>query len=430
MNYELKKLENSKVEILIKLEGEEVKKYTKEVINKIKGKAEIPGFRKGKVPESVILTQFADAIKEELAEKVVNNNYGKILDEEGLRPLDYAKILKVENTEEKIEVLLTVDIMPEVKVGQYKGLEIEKEKFELKDEHMAEELRKLQDKNGKLKEVAEGEEAQIDDTVTINFEGFVDGVAFDGGKGENYDLKLGSHSFIDNFEDQIVGHKTNDEFDVNVNFPEQYKEDLAGKAATFKVKVNAIKRMELPELNDEFAKEAGFENLESLKEKKEIEIREREESKIENGFINNILEKIKAGSEVEIPEILIKQEVKARISEYEAQLQSQGISIDLYLSMNKMKKEDLEAQLKPIAEEKVKIDLILNEIAKLENVEVKEEEVEERMGEVAKYYGMEVEKLRAELKAKGNYENFLESLKLEKITQKTVDLIVSETISK
>ncbi|BDU49961.1 trigger factor [Haliovirga abyssi] len=430
MNYEVKKLENSRVEILIKLEGEEVKKYTKEVVNKIRGKAEIPGFRKGKAPDSVILKQFEEAVKEELAEKAVNSNYGTILDKEGLKPIDYANIMKVESTEDKIEVVLTVDVMPEVKVGQYKGLEIEKEKFELKDEHVEEELRKLQDKSGKLKEVAEGEEAKLDDTVSINFEGFVDGVAFEGGKGENYDLKLGSHSFIDNFEDQIVGHKVGDEFDVSVNFPEQYKEDLAGKAAIFKVKVNAIKRMELPELNDEFAKEAGFETLADLKEKKEIEIRERENSKIENGFINTILEKIKAGSEIEIPEALIKQEVKARIAEYEAQLQSQGISIDLYLSMNQMKKEDLEAQLRPIAADKVKVDLIINEIAKLENVEVKEEEIEERMAEVAKYYGMEIEKLRAELKAKGNYENFLESLKLEKITQKTIDLLVSETIEK
>lgn len=429
MNYEVKKLENSVVDIAIKLEKEETKNYQSQAIKKIAQNVEIPGFRKGKAPEDAILERYKTAIAEEIADVILKKEYSNIVDKESLHPVDYVKI-KDFKFEEEIEIIFSVEVYPEIKVGQYKGLEVQKDNFEMTDEVLERELKLLAERSGKLKEVAEGETAKSGDTVNINFEGFVDGVAFEGGKAENYDLKLGTHSFIDNFEEQIEGHVTGDEFDVNVNFPENYgKAELAGKASLFKVKLNAIKRMEMPELNDEFAKETGFESLEDLKEKKTIEIREREDKRIEQGFVNQILEKIKAGSELTIPDSLIKREVENRLAEIERTLKGQGMALDMYLKMQGMNLESLKQELKPISEEKVKMDLIINEISTLEKVEITEEELEEKIAEVASYYQMEVEKLKADLKKAGNYENFIESLKVEKIGQKTIDLIVSETIS-
>lgn len=418
MNYEVKKLENSVVDIAIKLEKEETKNYQSQAIKKIAQNVEIPGFRKGKAPEDAILERYKTAIAEEIADVILKKEYSNIVDKESLHPVDYVKI-KDFKFEEEIEIIFSVEVYPEIKVGQYKGLEVQKDNFEMTDEVLERELKLLAERSGKLKEVAEGETAKSGDTVNINFEGFVDGVAFEGGKAENYDLKLGTHSFIDNFEEQIEGHVTGDEFDVNVNFPENYgKAELAGKASLFKVKLNAIKRMEMPELNDEFAKETGFESLEDLKEKKTIEIREREDKRIEQGFVNQILEKIKAGSELTIPDSLIKREVENRLAEIERTLKGQGMALDMYLKMQGMNLESLKQELKPISEEKVKMDLIINEISTLEKVEITEEELEEKIAEVASYYQMEVEKLKADLKKAGNYENFIESLKVEKIGQK------------
>ena len=203
-----------------------------------------------------------------------------------------------------------------------------------------------------------------------------------------------------------------------------------GQPALFKVKVNSIKRVEKVELNDEFAKDMGFDTVAELREAKKAEIEKRENAKVEHGFINSILEKIKAASEVEIPESMIKREIANRIREFEMQLKQQGANLDFYLKMNGISMEKLNEDLRPMAEEKIKIDLIIDEIAKAEKVEVKPEEIEEKMAEVASYYGMEMEKLKSELRKAGNYENFVENLTIEQISKKTIDMIVSETIAK
>lgn len=430
MNFEVTKKEKSQVEIVVKVEGEKLIAYKKDVINNIKKDVEVPGFRKGKAPISVVEEKYADLISQEIADKVMKENYETIVKENDFTPVDYLKLADIKMEETTFTATYLVDVLPSVELGEYKGLEVEKEKYEFNNEELEKEIEGLVSKNSKLKELAEEELAAMDDVVTINFEGFVDGVAFEGGKAENYDLKLGSKSFIDTFEEQIVGHKVGDEFDVNVNFPEQYKEDLAGKEATFKIKINAVKREELPELNDEFAKDLGFDTVDALKEAKKLEIEKRENTKIEHGFVNTVLEKVKAASSVEVPEALVKREASNRAAELESQLKTQGMTLDQYLQMQNMTKDMLFGHLKPLAEEKVKMDLILDEIAKLEGVEVTDEEIEEKMAEVASYYQTEVEKLKEDLKKAGNYDNFIESLKLEKITQKTVDLIVKETVSK
>lgn len=431
MAFEVKKLENSKAEVVLTIEGTELKSIRNKVVAKLAQGVEVPGFRKGKVPATVIEEKYAEAIKEEVAEEMLKANYETVIKDGGIVPVDYFKLKEIVEQGEKLSVTYTVDIVPEVKLGQYKGLEIEKSKPEVKSEDVEAEMEKLLSQNSKLKEAAAGEKAQLDDTVSIDFEGFVNGVAFEGGKAEGYDLKLGSKSFIDTFEEQIVGHTAGEEFDVNVKFPDTYfKEELKGQPALFKVKVNTIKRVEKVELNDEFAKDMGFDTVAELRESKKNEIEKRENIKIEHGFINSILEKIKATSEVEIPESMIQREMANRIREFEMQLKQQGASLDMYLKMNGISAEKLAQDLRPIAEEKIKIDLIIDEIAKTEKVEVKPEEIEEKMAEVANYYGMEIEKLKGELKKAGNYENFIENLTLEQISKKTIDMIVSETIAK
>ena len=431
MAFEVKKLENSKAEVVLTIEGTEFKNLRNKVISKIAQGVEVPGFRKGKVPASVVEEKYADAIKEEISEEMLKANYEAVIKEGGIVPIDYFKLVEVKEEASKATATYIVEIVPEVKLGQYKGLEVEKAKAEVKSEDVESEMEKLLSQNSKLKEAPEGEKAQLEDTVSINFEGFVNGVAFEGGKAEGYDLKLGSKSFIDNFEEQIVGHAVGDEFDVNVKFPESYfKEELKGQPALFKVKVNSIKRVEKVELNDEFAKDMGFDTVAELREAKKAEIEKRENAKVEHGFINSILEKIKAASEVEIPESMIKREIANRIREFEMQLKQQGANLDFYLKMNGISMEKLNEDLRPMAEEKIKIDLIIDEIAKAEKVEVKPEEIEEKMAEVASYYGMEMEKLKSELRKAGNYENFVENLTIEQISKKTIDMIVSETIAK
>ena len=430
MAFEFKKLENSQVEAIIKVEGAEVSKMKKDIIKKIAKEVELPGFRKGKAPESVVEEKFAEGIKEEMVEEILKQNYEKVIKETDTIPVDYPKVVEKKVEEELVEIKLIVDVYPEVKLGEYKGLEVEKESVEIKDEQVQVEIEELAKKNSKLKEVEEGVAAENGDIANIDFEGFVDGVAFDGGKADGHDLKLGSNSFIPGFEEQVEGHKAGEEFDVKVTFPEAYKEDLAGKEAIFKIKLNSIKRIEEVEIDDEFAKDAGFESLEELKMKKREELESNENAKIEQGFVNTILEKIKAGSELTIPKALIKKEMGYRLSEMEQQLKSQGATLDMYLQMQNMSKEQLAAELEPIAEEKVKMDIILAEITKNENVKLSDEELEEYIAEVAMHYQMEVEALKAELKKAGNYDSFIESIKMEKLTSKTVDMIVSETIVK
>lgn len=431
MAFEVKKLENSKAEVVLTIEGTEFKNLRNKVISKIAQGVEVPGFRKGKVPASVVEEKYADAIKEEISEEMLKANYEAVIKDGGIVPVDYFKLVEVKEEASKATATYIVEIVPEVKLGQYKGLEVEKAKAEVKSEDVESEMEKLLSQNSKLKEAAEGEKAQLEDTVSINFEGFVNGVAFEGGKAEGYDLKLGSKSFIDTFEEQIVGHVAGDEFEVNVKFPESYfKEELKGQPALFKVKVNSIKRVEKVELNDEFAKDMGFDTVAELRESKKAEIEKRENAKVEHGFINSILEKIKAASEVEIPESMIKREIVNRIREFEMQLKQQGANLDFYLKMNGISMEKLNEDLRPMAEEKIKIDLIIDEIAKVEKVEVKPEEIEEKMAEVASYYGMEMEKLKAELRKAGNYENFVENITIEQISKKTIDMIVSETVAK
>jgi len=277
---------------------------------------------------------------------------------------------------------------------------------------------------GKLKEVADDEAAQDKDVTNINFEGFIDGEAFDGGKAEGFDLTLGSKSFIDTFEDQIIGHKKGDEFDVNVTFPEEYHaENLKGKPAVFKVKVNSIKRKEEAELNEDLAKELGYDSVEDLKVKTKENLTKREETRIENEYRGKVVDAVVDTVNFEIPEAVVEREIQFQINRFAQQLQMQGMSLNQYFEMTGQDIEKMRESIKESAEKSVKRDLVLTEIAKAENVQATEEEVNAELDRTALMYGMDREGLIAEVRKSGNYARFIDEIKYQIINRKTVDLL-------
>jgi trigger factor len=426
MNYELKKLDNSAVEITLKVEGAEVVEAKKEALKKISKDAEIPGFRKGHAPASAIESHYKGIIQEEITDTILKKHYEEIIKETGINPVDYIKPVKVELDGDKFEVVFTVDVFPEIKLGEYKGLEATKEEVNVTDETVDQEVEGMLAGKATLEDAPEGHKAQMGDTVDLAFEGFVDGEAFAGGKADSHILKLGSKSFIDNFEDQLVGYEKGQEGEVKVTFPKEYHaENLAGKEATFKVKINEIKVTKTPELNDEFAKEAGYESVEDLKAKKKEEIQKREENRVEGEYRQALLKQVLENADITLPESMIQREIKGRIAEMENQLKSQGMNLEMYLQMSGMTMEKLVEQIRPMAIEKIKLDLILDKIAQDEKIELSEAELEEKLAEVAAMYNMDVEKLKEELKKVNNLENFMSNLKIEATMQKTIEFIKS-----
>ena len=279
MKHEVKKLKNSAAEIEMILTAEEVKPMRDEIVKKISKEVEVPGFRKGHVPAATIEAQFKNDIENQLAEAVVNKYYEEVVKAENIRPVSYISNLATDS-KDGFKVTFVTDIYPEVKLGEYKGLEVEKETFEMTPEKLDAELKLMLNTKSELKDVEEGHKAEMGDTLDLAFEGFVDGVPFEGGKADSHMLELGSKMFIDTFEDQLVGYEAGQEGEVNVTFPAEYgASELAGKPAVFKVKVNAIKKSVTPELTDELAKEFDAESVEDLKEKTTKRIVERKEKR-------------------------------------------------------------------------------------------------------------------------------------------------------
>lgn len=427
MNYEVKKLDNSVVEITLKVEGTEVSTAKKDAVKKIAKDAEIPGFRKGHAPASAIESHYEGVIKEEITDAILKGHYEAILKDGQINPVDYIKTTKVELDGEKFAVTFMVDVFPEIKLGEYKGLEGTKETFEMNDEIVNKEIEMMVSAKSNLEDAAEGHKAEMGDTVDLAFEGFVDGVAFEGGKSESHMLKLGTKSFIDTFEEQLVGYEKDQEGEIVVSFPTEYNaENLAGKEATFKVKINAIKVAATPELNDEFAKEAGFESVEDLKTKKTEEIKNREEARVEGEYRQTLLNQVLANTEMTLPLSMVAREIKGRISEMENQLKSQGMNLEMYLQMSGSTMEQLNEQVRPMAIEKIKLDLILDEIAKIEKIELTDEELEAKLAEVATMYKMDADKLKEELTKANNLENFTMNLRTDATMQKTVEFIQAQ----
>ena len=420
----VKKLEGSKFEITIVKSGAEVVSMREHVLTHFKD-AKVDGFRKGKVPMDIIEKTYKTQIDQEIIDHVISAEYPTIIKENNIVPVDYFKLTKVEITKENLEVVFEVPVLPEIKLGEYKGLEITKEEANVTDETVNQEIEKLLASSSKLKELEDVEaKAALEDVVNINFEGFIDGEAFEGGKAEGFDLTLGTGSFIDTFEDQIVGHKKDDEFDVNVNFPEAYHSDsLAGKPALFKVKVNSIKRPEKVELNDEFAKEQSYDTVTDMTAKIKENLVKKEDSRVENEFISKLVEKVVETSEIDVPTAMVDREIDRKLQEFSQQLQMQGFTLEKYFEMTGQSIEAMRESVQESAANAVKTDLVLGEIAKVENITAEDSEVEPKIEEMAKAYGMEKDAIIADVKKAGNYDVFIDNIKYQIINEKTIDLL-------
>ena len=371
----VKKLSETVYEVSATRSGEELKHLKKHVLVHFKD-AKVDGFRKGHVPADVLEKKFKKEIEGEILNHIISEEYRKAVEENNLSPIADIKLEKYENNEDNVEVVFTIPVLPEINLGDYKSVKVEKEALDVNDEKVNAEIEIMRSNAGKLKEVADDEAAKDKDVTNINFEGFIDGEAFDGGKAEGFDLTLGSKSFIDTFEDQIIGHKKGDEFDVNVTFPEEYHaENLKGKPAVFKVKVNSIKRKEEAELNEDLAKELGYDSVEDLKAKTKENLIKREETRIENEYKGKVVDAVVEGVNFEIPEAIVEREIQFQINRFAQQLQMQGMSLNQYFEMTGQNIEKMRESIKESAEKSVKRDLVLNEIAKVEKVEATEEEV-------------------------------------------------------
>jgi len=419
----VKKLSETVYEVSATRSGEELKHLKKHVLVHFKD-AKVDGFRKGHVPADVLEKKFKKEIEGEILNHIISEEYRKAVEENNLSPIADIKLEKYENNEDNVEVVFTIPVLPEIPLGDYKSVKVGKEVLDVNDEKVNAEIEIMRSNAGKLKEVADDEAAKDKDVTNINFEGFIDGEAFDGGKAEGFDLTLGSKSFIDTFEDQIIGHKKGDEFDVNVTFPEEYHaENLKGKPAVFKVKVNSIKRKEEAELNEDLAKELGYDSVEDLKAKTKENLIKREETRIENEYKGKVVDAVVDGVNFEIPEAIVEREIQFQINRFAQQLQMQGMSLNQYFEMTGQNIEKMRESIKESAEKSVKRDLVLTEIAKVEKVEATEEEVNAELDRTALMYGMDREGLIAEVRKSGNYARFIDDIKYQIVNRKTVDLL-------
>ena len=397
MSLAVEKLDGSMAKLTITVPAEEFTKAITSAYNKQKSKFSVPGFRKGKVPQAFIEKMYGAAIfYEDAANQLINEYYPKELEncEEEITSNPEIDVTQIEKGKDFI-FTATVAVKPEIKIGDYKGVEIEKIDTTVTDEDVMAEILKDQKENGRKIDVTD-RAAQMDDEVTINFEGFVDDVAFEGGKGENYKLTLGSHSFIDTFEDQIVGKNIGDKFDVNVTFPEEYHvEDLKGKPAVFKVELLAISTLELPELDHEFASDvSSFETFAEYKEdkKKTLEVKKEEQAKREKQ--SKVVEKIAEAAEVEIPEAMIKYNQERIMNEMSQRMMYQGLQMEQYLQLMGTTKEEFLERVKPDAIARIKTSLVLEAVAAAENIVASDDDVDAEIQDMATQYQMKPEELK------------------------------------
>ena len=421
----VKKLSETSYEVSVTRTGDELSHLKEHVLSHFKD-AKVDGFRPGHVPAKVLEQKFQKEIEGEILNHIISEEYQKAVVENELRPIADPRLEKYENKEGTVEVVFVIPVLPAITLGEYKVVEVEKETLDITDEKVNAEIERLKEGAAKLKEVEADATAELNDVANIDFEGFIDGEAFEGGKAEGFDLTLGSHSFIDNFEDQIVGHKKGDEFDVNVTFPENYgAENLAGKPAIFKVKVNSIKRKEEAELNDDLAKELGYDSLEDLKVKTRESLTKREETRINNEFKGKVVEAVVANTNVEVPAELTNREVEYQINRFAQQLQMQGISLEQYFQMTGQTLDKMREESREMAEKSVKTELVLSEITKAENIEVSDDEVNAEIDKMATMYGMDKEALLADVRKSGNYARFIDETKYRLSHEKTIDLLVN-----
>jgi trigger factor len=427
MEVKVEKLEKNRVSLEVELGADQVDKALDQAYRRVVKKVNIPGFRKGRVPRKILEMRLGKGVLyEEAVEILLPEAYAKAVEEASLEPIDQPQIEDIQIEEgSPFRFSATVEVKPEVKLGQYKGLPVERKKAEVSEEEVDNFLENLRERTATWRVVEEGE-AEDGDLVIIDFTGYVDGEPLQGGKGENHSLVLGSGSFIPGFEEQLVGAKSGEERKIQVTFPEDYhNQELAGVEAEFNVQVKEIKRKELAALDDEFAKDVSeFATLEELKEDIRKKLLEAAENKAESEFREELVKTAAANAEVEIPEVMVKRRVENMINDLEHRLQQQGLSLDVYLNIIDKTLENLREEFEEAARESVKIDLVLEAIAKAEGIETKEEEIEAELDTMVAGFAEEEDKLR-ELKERLRESGHVDLIADNLIRRKTIDLLAA-----
>ena len=424
MSLQVEKMEKNMAKLTIEVSAEELDKAMQNAYLKARGKISIPGFRKGKAPRKMIEQMYGKGIfLEDAANALIPEHYSKALEECDLEIVSQPEI-DVTQAEPGKAFIFTAEVAvkPEVTLGEYKGVEVPKSETEVTDEDIDAEIKKEQEKNSRTVTV-EDRGAENGDITTIDFEGFVDGVAFEGGKGTDYPLTLGSGSFIPGFEDQLVGAKAGDHVEVNVTFPEEYQAaELAGKAAVFQCDVKKVETKELPELDDDFAQDVSeFDTLAEYREDVKKNLTEKKEKEARAAKENAAVDKAIENAEMEIPDAMLNTQVRQMMNDFASRMQSQGLTMEQYFQFTGMTAEKMQEEMKPQALKRIQTRLVLEKIAETENIEVSKDEVNEEISKMAEMYKMEADKLKELL---GDRE--LEQMKKDMAVQKAVTLVADE----
>ena len=424
MSLQVEKMEKNMAKLTIEVSAEELDKAMQNAYLKARGKISIPGFRKGKAPRKMIEQMYGKGIfLEDAANALIPEHYSKALEECDLEIVSQPEI-DVTQAEPGKAIIFTAEVAvkPEVTLGEYKGVEVPKSETEITDEDIDAEIKKEQEKNSRTVTV-EDRGAENGDITTIDFEGFVDGVAFEGGKGTDYPLTLGSGSFIPGFEDQLVGAKAGDHVEVNVTFPEEYQAaELAGKEAVFQCDVNKVETKELPELDDDFAQDVSeFDTLAEYREDVKKNFTEKKEKEARAAKENAAVDKAIENAEMEIPDAMLNTQVRQMMNDFASRMQSQGLTMEQYFQFTGMTAEKMQEEMKPQALKRIQTRLVLEKIAETENIEVSKDEVNEEISKMAEMYKMEADKLKELL---GDRE--LEQMKKDMAVQKAVTLVADE----
>ena len=422
MKAELVKKEGNKVTLKITVDNNKFEEAVNKAYNKTKGKYNIPGFRKGKAPKVVIETQYGKGVfYNDAIDMLFPEVYPEAIKELNIDPIDRPDLdIEEISKDNGLVMVVNVEVKPEFELGAYKGIEISKVDNTVSEEDVEARLNEMVNRNARLTSV-EDKALENGDTAVIDFEGFENGVAFEGGKGENYNLVIGSNTFIPGFEDQLVGKKAGEEVEVNVTFPETYHaENLAGKPVVFNVKVNDVKVKEVPALDDEFAKDTTeFETLAELRADVKAKLEEQAKNAADAEMRNALVEKVSANTEVEIPEAMVQHQIDNMIMELNYQLQYQGLNLEQLLQMTGRGLDELREERRADAERLVKSSLVLEAIAEKENVEANDADVDAELEKMAAMYNMEVEKIKS-----SSTETDIEDIKGQIKIRKTLDLLV------
>lgn len=424
MSLQVEKLEKNMAKLTVEVPAEQFEAALKTSFQKNKNKFSIPGFRKGKAPQAMVEKMYGvGVLYDDAIDTLLDSTYADAVKESGLDIISRPEI-GIEQIEKGKTFIYTalVAVKPEVTLGEYKGVEVEKAKPEVTDADVEAELKKVQDQNSRMVNVEDRAVEDGDHTV-IDFEGFVDGQPFEGGKSEAYPLVIGSHSFIDTFEEQLIGKNIGDEVEVNVTFPAEYHAaELAGKPAVFKVKIHEIKTKELPELNDEFAGEVSeFETMDEYKSDIRAKLAETKQQQATTENENNVVEKVVENAAMEIPDAMIDEQVREMINDYARRMQSQGISLEQYMQFTGMTIEKLQEQSRPQAEKRIRTRLVLEAVVAAENIQVSDEAVDAEIAKMAETYKMEADKVRSIMGEAG-----IAQMKEDMAVQEAVDFLVAE----